>query len=164
MKVVTYQHKNVVIQLLQNGYYFVQDDVFTPKGSKKYYKWIITKMSHLDNKYNAKYPIWVFTRNYKDTFKELITKNNYEIYLDIPNKLILESNFYQFEDYVITEQPFLLNKKEKNYLKNIIIRKKENINCAQKLLTLGIIYLKTKIFVKIININQKMFIKQPYGI
>lgn len=112
MKVVSYQNKNVLDELLKNGYYYLKDNSFIEIDFEDKYLWMMSKMTHLENKYDAKYPIWVYTRNEHLVPSNLNNKNDIKLILDIPDDLILESNHTYYENYVLSNIPLARNIKE----------------------------------------------------
>lgn len=112
MKVCTYQNKNVLTELMDTGYFYLKNPKFIEEEFKEVYNWMTQHMSHLNNKFNAKYPIWVYVRNkyFSQNLEE--DKNNIRIDLNIPRKHILLSNHTYFENYVLQYRPLSRNKKE----------------------------------------------------
>jgi hypothetical protein len=113
MIVKTFQHKNVLEELQNNSYYYLKDSSLIDDDYKYYYDWMVSKMPQKNNKYKVNYPIWVYTdlsASVDDHPPALFEQ--VELILDIPEKLVFQSNHTYTENYIFNYKPIPRNLKE----------------------------------------------------
>ena len=142
MKLVTIQTKAAYEQLLKNGFLTANAQYINELKYGVPYQYIVEHMQHIDNRYNAQYPLWAwvkyggFTSPPKNRLLGFFPKDDEEIVritFEKPESEMLVSDYIKYH-FLLTNEYLPKDKKDKQFFDELMAQKEVSkvLNCSQQ--------------------------------